>query len=176
MFDVSWADVFAFDTPPLEILVRGTVVYLALFTLLRGVLHREAAAIGITDLLVVVLLADAAQNAMAGSYTTVPDGILLVSTIIFWAFTLDWLGYRFPRIQHFVHPRPLPLVRDGQLLWRNLRREYITREELMSQLRLQGMDDLDDIAAAYMESDGRISFITKEQRAGHRKPPERSLA
>jgi hypothetical protein len=58
-------------------------------------LKREAGGVGITDMLVIVLLADAAQNAMAGEYKSISDGLVLVSTIIFWSYALDWLGYRY---------------------------------------------------------------------------------
>lgn len=140
--------------------------------LLRIVLKRQSGAVGITDLLVIVLLADAAQNAMAGTYESVPEGIVLVMTIIFWAFALDWLGYRVPRIQHFVHPKPLPLVQDGNLLRQNMRREFITEDELMSQIRLQGLADVPEVKAAYMESDGRISVIRHDEQTHG--APERS--
>jgi len=123
---------------PIELILRGSLIYLALFALLRFVLKREAGAVGITDLLVVVLIADAAQSAMAGSYTSLPDGLVLVGTIVSWSITLDWLGYRFPQVQHLIRPRPLRLVTNGQLLRQNLRREFLTEEELLSQLRLQG--------------------------------------
>lgn len=154
-------------------LVPGTIVYLALFLLLRLVLQRQVGAMEVTDLLVIVLLADAAQNAMSGSYQSVPDGIALVATIIFWAVALDWLGYRVPRIQHFVHPKALPLVKDGQMLRRNMRRELITEDELMSQVRLHGLNDLAQVKEAWMESDGRISIIPREGGSGD--SPERTL-
>lgn len=60
---VEWAKMLIPDTPLLEIFLRGSIVYLALFFLLRVVLKRESGTLGITDLLVVVLIADAAQNA-----------------------------------------------------------------------------------------------------------------
>ena len=159
LFNADWEHVFVPDTPLLEIIVRGTVVYLGLFALLRLVLKRESGAVGITDLLVVVLLADAAQNGLADDYRSIPDGLILVLTIVFWSWALNWLGFRFPIFQALVHPKPLPLVRDGRLLRRNLEKELITEGELMSQLRLQGVDDIAEVSAAYMEGDGRISVI-----------------
>jgi uncharacterized membrane protein YcaP (DUF421 family) len=156
---VDWGSVFRPDIPLLEIIVRGTIVYLSLLILLRLVLKREAGAVGMTDLLVLVLLADASQNAMAGEYRSLPDGIVLVSTIIFWSLAVDWLGFRIPFVGRLVHPPPLPLIKDGRLLRRNMRRELITMEELMSQLRLQGVDDVSSVRQASMEGDGRISVI-----------------
>lgn len=160
--DVDWAQVFLPGTPILEIIVRGSIMYLALFWLMRGILKRVASSISMADLLMVVVIADAAQNGMADDYRSVGDGIVLVFTIIFWNYTLDWLGFYFPRFQRFVHPPPLPLVQDGQLLRRNMRRELITEGELMSQIHEQGISDLAQVKTAQMEGDGRISVIGKD--------------
>lgn len=174
VFHIDWHDIFGIDTPPIELIIRGTAVYLSLFVLLRVVLRRQSSAIGVTDLLVVVLLADAAQNAMAGSYNSVPEGLVLVGTIVFWAFALDWLGFKVSRIQSFVHPPALPLVKDGKLLRKNMRRELITEEELMSQLRVQGLTGLDEVEEARMESDGSISIIARDHEK-RRQPEQRRI-
>ena len=160
LFDsVDWAKLLTPDTPILEIFVRGTLMYLGLFLLLRLVLKRQSGGVGITDLLLIVLLADAAQNAMAGDYTSITDGFLLVVVIVFWSYALDWLGYHVSFIHRLVHPEPLLLVKDGKMLRRNMRQELITHEELMSELRGQGLDDIAQVKEARMEGDGRISII-----------------
>ena len=66
-------------------------MYLALFIMLRIVLKRQAGTLGMTDLLLITLLADASQNAMAGEYNSLPDGVVLVATIILWNYIFDWL-------------------------------------------------------------------------------------
>ncbi len=165
LFNLDWSRIFLPDTPVLEIFLRGSIVYLFLFLLLRIVLKREAGTLGMTDLLVVVLLADAAQNAMAGDYRSLPDGLLLVSTIVFWAFALNWLGYHIPAVNRFVHPPALRLIQNGRMLRRNMRHELITEEELMGQLRQQGINAIDEVNEAFMEGDGRISVVTRNGRA-----------
>jgi uncharacterized membrane protein YcaP (DUF421 family) len=170
VFDVDWKALLVPQASPIEIFVRGTVMYLGLFALLRGVLKREAGTVGITDLLVVVLLADAAQNSLASDSKALADGLLLVATIVLWAFLLNWLGYRFPRVQRWIHPRPLPLIRDGRLLRHNMRKELVTEDELMTQLRLQGCEDLGNVRVAYMEGDGQISIITADGEHNQRPP------
>ncbi len=130
--------------------------------LLRLVLKRESGALGVTDLLVVVLIADAAQNAMADDYRSVPDGIVLVAVIVFWAWMLDWLGFHFRAFERFAKPPKLPLVDNGELRLDNMRQELVTREELASQLRKQGIDDLARVRVAYMEPDGNISVLTHD--------------
>lgn len=173
LIDVDWQRTFTFSTPILETIIRGTVVYLALFTLLRVVLKRESGGIGTTDLLVVVLLADASQNAMADNYASIPDGLLLVSTIVGVDYILDWLAFQYAPIRRFVRPAPLKLVEDGRMLRANMRREYITEEELMSQLRHQAFDDLSRIRAVYVEGDGRFSVLQDGGRQSQRsqEPP-----
>ena len=152
--------IFANNIPVLEIVIRGSIVYLTLFFLLRIILKRESGTVGITDLLVVVLLADASQNAMAGGYNSLPDGIILVSTIIFWSYFLNWLGYKSAFFQRLIKPGKLLLVKEGRLIRRNMKKELLTEEELMSEIRLNGAKDLKDVEEAFMENDGRISVIT----------------
>jgi uncharacterized membrane protein YcaP (DUF421 family) len=177
LFEVHWGEVFRFGVSPLEIVVRGTLMYLILFALLRIILKREAGTVGLTDLLVVVLIADAAQNGMAGEYNSLSDGIVLVGTIIFWSYALDWLAFHFPAVERIIKPEPLPLIRDGRLLHENMRQELITEAELRSQLREQGHEDPDQIKVANMESDGRISAIAKEndQSDGQSAPERRGV-
>lgn len=149
------------DTPLPEIFLRGTVVYLALFLLLR-ITKRQAGGVGTTDILVIVLIADAAQNAMAGDYTSITDGLLLVATIVGWAYALDWLGQHSALVERLVHPPPLPLIEDGRTIPRNLRAELLTHEELMTQLRLQGVEDIAQVRRAFIEGNGQVTVIRRD--------------
>jgi uncharacterized membrane protein YcaP (DUF421 family) len=161
---VHWGELFRPTGAVPELMIRGTVVYLTLYTMLRVVLKRESGSTGVTDLLVIVLLADAAQNAMSGGYMSVTDGVVLVGTIIFWSWLLNLIAYASPRAARIIRPRPLLLVRNGRLLPQNMRRELVTRDELMANLREQGVKRLEDVAAVYMEADGRLSVTTRQAR------------
>jgi uncharacterized membrane protein YcaP (DUF421 family) len=162
IFGVNWGKLFGIDTPLLEIFLRGSIMYLGIFALLRLVLRRESGALGITDLLVVVLIADAAQNAMADDYHSITDGVLLVATIVGWSYALEWLAYHHPRFASLVHPPALLLIKDGEVQRHHLRHELITEDELAGQLRQQGITDPAQVRRSYMESDGRISVITED--------------
>ena len=162
---VDWRKAFVPELSVAEIFLRGTAVYFLLFAFLR-ILRRESGAIGITDLLVVVLIADAAQNAMAGEYVSITEGAILVGTIAVWDYALDWLGYHSRFAARVLRPAPLTLVKNGRMLRRNMRRELITEEELMSQLRQQGVADVSEVESARLEGDGHISVIKKESGAG----------
>lgn len=159
---MDWKDVFSFDLPVLEMFIRGTVMYLSLIILMRLILKRQSGGMETGDLLLVILLADASQNGMAGDYKTVPDGLILVATLMFWNFFLDWLGYHWPWFQRLMNAPPLALIRNGEMLHRNMRKEFLTRTELLGQLREQGIDDVKKVKKAYMESDGTLSVIAYE--------------
>ena len=165
LFDIDWHSAFVPTISIAEIILRGTIMYLGIFTILRFVLKREAGTIGMSDLLMMVLLADAAQNAMASEYKSVPEGLILVSTIIFWNFALDWLGYRFAGFRRFVHPPAILLVKDGHMLRRQMQKEMITAEELLSQVREQGVETIEEVKSAHLETDGKISVIPRESKS-----------
>lgn len=168
----DWSQVFVPQYPLLEIFVRGTAVYLFLFFALRVVMKREAAGIGISDLLVVVLLADAAQNAMSGGYTSVPDGLLLVTVIIGWDWGLSYLAFRIPAIRWLIRPRPILLIKNGKVIDDAVRHELLTMDEIMGNLREQGIERIEDVKHAHMESDGVITAVPL-RRAGAQKNSER---
>src|SRR5262245_38058277 len=146
---IDWGAMFTPTVNLIEIVIRGTIVYLVLFFFFR-ILRREAGTIGIADLLVVVLIADATQNAMGSKYESITEGIILVGTILFWNYTLDWLAYKFSAFHKLLNPKPLLLITDGKLMRRNLQKEMITRE-LMSQLREQGVEEISEVKRCYSE-------------------------
>jgi uncharacterized membrane protein YcaP (DUF421 family) len=160
---IDWHEMFIPVHSIPEIIVRGTMTYIMLFLILRFLLKRQTGVIGVADLLVIVLIADAAQNAMANEYKSITEGGLLVLTIVFWNYAIDWLGFHFPAFQRFTRPAPLLLIEDGKMLPRNMRQEMITKEELNSQLREQGIEHCSEVKRAYIEGDGTISIIRKDK-------------
>lgn len=157
--DIDWQYVFQPSTPLLEIFLRGSVAYLGILILMRVIMGRQTGTVRISDVLVVVLVADAVQNGMSSNYHSITDGMLLVLTILFWSFALDRLGYRIPMIEHLIHPAPLLLVNEGRMMLRNMRAEHITEGELMSAIRHEGLETLAEVKRAYMEGDGTISVV-----------------
>lgn len=160
---VDWESVFLPKESLLEIFIRGTIMYLVMFTLLR-IFRRQAGSIGIADLLVIVVIADAAQNGMAGDSKSVTEAVLLIGTIIFWDFFLDWLGFKSKFFERILEPETLPIIENGKYLRRNMRRELISQNELESHMRQNGIEDVSEIKSACLESDGHFSFITKEDK------------
>ncbi len=130
--------------------------------IMRFTARRQAGHFGPADLLVIVLIADAAQNGLGKEYGSVTEGLALVLTIVAWEYLLDWMAWRFPATRSYLKPPSLTLIRNGRLLPQNLRKEMITEDELRSQLREQSVEDYAEIKLATLEGDGRLSVLKRK--------------
>jgi uncharacterized membrane protein YcaP (DUF421 family) len=140
---IDWRELFVPTNPIPAVILRGTLTYIMLFLILRFLLKRQSGVIGI-----------------------------LVLTIVFWNYAIDWLGFRFPALQRLTRPPPLLLIKDGKMLPRNMRREMITAEELNSQLRQQGVENCSEVKTAYIEGDGSISIIRRDNGETNQNPDQ----
>jgi len=162
LMGVDFLKLMHFTVSPLELFLRGTLMFWFLFLVFRLVLRWDIGSASVTDFLFVVILGDAAQNAMIGEGTSVVDGMMLVSTLVMWNYIVDALSYRYPRIDRLLAARKLCLVRDGKLQRRNLRKEFITVDEIYEKIREAGLEHLNQIKLMHMEADGEISVIKYE--------------
>jgi uncharacterized membrane protein YcaP (DUF421 family) len=162
---IEWDKLFIFTVSPFALFLRGTIVYLLIFILMR-ILRREPGTVGIADLLMVVLIADASQNAMSNEYTSVLDGIVLILTIVFWNYAIDWITLHVRSVERFTYPDPIPLVRSGRMNVSNMRRQFVTPEQLRSMLREHGVDDISKVKAAFLEGSGHVSVIRDDEGGG----------
>lgn len=158
---IQWDDLISFSVSPLEIIIRGTLIYLFLFVFFRFVLRRDAGNVGVGDFLLVVIIADASQNGMSGDSDTVPDALLLVVTLMAWNYLIDIASYHSTTLRKVLEPRPLILVKNGKLMRRNMRKEFVTTEEIEAKVRESNATSLDEIELMTMESDGEISVVKK---------------
>jgi uncharacterized membrane protein YcaP (DUF421 family) len=132
------------------------VIYLGLVLTFRFVLRRDVGSMGLPDILFIVLIADASQNAMAGEYKSITDGAVLLGTLVFWNVALDWLAYRSRGFRRFIEPPSLPLIKNGKWIRRNLKTQWITTDEVLSKLREHGIEDIGQVRLATLEPDGEL--------------------
>jgi uncharacterized membrane protein YcaP (DUF421 family) len=162
LLKIDWQAVFTPQHSLLELFLRGTIMYLVIVVLLRVVVRRQVGGnISMTDILVIVLIAEVAGSGIADSFQSVVESTVLVGTVLLWSTLIEWLQSRYPAFERLVRDRKLKLIDNGRLLRRNMRQEFVTVEELMAQLREKGLEDCRDVKAAYMEADGRISIIPR---------------
>lgn len=159
---IDWNSVFLPSLGIAAIIVRGTLMYLGLFIILRFMARRQAGHFGPADLLVIVLIADAAQNGLGKEYQSVTEGLVLVMTIVAWEYFIDWLTYRFPALRPFLRPPSLTLIKDGRIVKEARRSEMLSMDEIASQLRQQQVEDIAQVKLAKLEGDGRLSVLKRE--------------
>lgn len=159
---LDWESIFVPALPLLENIVRGTVTYLVLLLLMRIIGQREAGGLGLTDVLIIVLVAQAVGPALYTQESRLTDGMIVVVTILVWSLVVDAVSYRFPRIAHIVKARPKTLIENGELNRRVMHREFMSSEEVASQMRLHGIEDISRIERAYLEPNGMVSVITRD--------------
>jgi uncharacterized membrane protein YcaP (DUF421 family) len=163
-------ELFGMTVNPAELVLRGTAIYLGLVLTFRFVLRRDVGSLGVPDVLFIVLVADASQNALAGEYRSITDGVVLVGTLVFWNIALDWLAYRSPLLRRIIEPPSLPLIKNGAWVRRNLKSQWITTEEVLSKLRERGIEDIGQVRVATLEPDGELGVLKLDSEV---EPPTR---
>jgi uncharacterized membrane protein YcaP (DUF421 family) len=161
LLSVDWAALVVPKHGLVELFLRGTAMYLSIFVLLRLVVRRQIGGIGMTDVLVIVLIAEVAGNGISDNFQSISESLVLVGTVLLWSTLIEWLSSRWPAFERLVRDPKLKLIEDGRMLHRNMRQEFVTVEELNAQLREQGLEDCREVKAAYMEADGCISIIRR---------------
>ena len=162
--EIDWSEVFGLSMSPIELIVRGTAMVWVLFALFRFVLRRDVGSVAMADILIFVIIADAAQNAMAGEYKSVTDGMILIGTIVGWNMLVDWLAYRIEPLRRLFEPPPLVLVRNGRINHRALSSQMMSVDDLKSKLREKEVDDPKDVKLALFEPNGEFSVIKRDEK------------
>jgi uncharacterized membrane protein YcaP (DUF421 family) len=151
----------------LIIAAKTAVIYVFIVAGLRLLGKRSLGQMSIYDLVLIVVIANAVQNAMVGQDTTLGGGLVAAVTLLILNRIFTWLAVRFPEVRHLAVGEPVLIVSNGQLLEDQMKREGITPEHVMAAMRERGIDKLENVQMAVLELDGAISIVPKES-AVHR--------
>jgi uncharacterized membrane protein YcaP (DUF421 family) len=146
----------------LHIILSTTGVYVFIIIALRVLGKTELAQLSITDLIFVLLISNAVQNAMVGSDTTLGGGLLAASVLFVLNLIFKKLKYTFPSIKKVIEGEPVILIHRGKLLEENCRKNNITKEELLQAIREHGSAHIEDVDSLILEADGNISVVSNE--------------
>jgi uncharacterized membrane protein YcaP (DUF421 family) len=146
----------------MDIVIRATVIFIALYLLVRLLGKRELAQLTPFELIVLVVTGDLIQQGVTHNDFSLTGSILAVATFAFWASVLSWATYLSRRAERVLDGVPRVIIRDGALLRDNVRRDRLTVAEIESEMRLAGIPRLAEVAWAIVEPRGRISFIKRE--------------
>ncbi len=147
------------ETPWALLILRSVVVYVFLMVALRLAGRRELGQMTTFDLILLLVLANAVQNSINAGDNSLGGGLVSAATLLGLNFAVGEATYRWRWFERLVQGRPLPLVREGKLVVRNLKKERITLEELRSALRKQGIDGVSQCKHAQLESDGTLTAV-----------------
>jgi uncharacterized membrane protein YcaP (DUF421 family) len=154
----------------MDIVLRATVIFFALYLLVRLLGKRELAQLTPFELIVLVVTGDLIQQGVTHNDFSLTGSILAVATFAFWASVLSWLTYLSRRAETVLDGLPRVIVHDGRILTHNLRRDRLTLAEIESEMRLAGIGRIVDVAWAIVEPRGRISFIKRDPGADEDQP------
>ena len=140
-----------------QLIARAVIIYVFLLVSLRLTGKRQVGQLAPFDLVLLLVLSNAVQNAMNGGDNSVTAGLVLALTLIVLNVFLANLTWRSRRLEALLEGRPRVLIHNGKLVARPLAREKITRHELMAALRDAGVARIDDVKVAVLETNGHIS-------------------
>jgi uncharacterized membrane protein YcaP (DUF421 family) len=146
-----------------ELILRAAIVYAFLLILLRVTGKRQIGQLSPFDLVLLLVLSNAVQNAMNGGENSVTGGLISASTLIALNYLLGWATYKNKRVELLVEGRPEVLIHNGKLFTDVMERQQLTHHELDSALRTAGCSCVDEVRMAVLENDGQITVQSKKK-------------
>ena len=150
---------FSLSVNGFEIVARTLIIYACLLLALRVAGKREIGQMATFDLVVILLISNAVQNAMVGSDVSVTGGLIAAGALISANYGVATARERMPLLREAVEGSPTVVVSEGKLLRQNVRREGLAEEEVLMAIREHGIDSIDEVRLAVLETDGSISVV-----------------
>ena len=146
--------------------VRAAVVYVGIIILLRLGGKRQVGQMGAGEFVAILLLSNTVQNSMNGGDNSITGGLILASVIVALSLAAAYATFKSKKAEYLIQGAPTLLVHNGKPIERNLAKELLSLHELRAILRRQGIDDLNEVHVAILESSGFISVV-KQSEAKH---------
>jgi Predicted membrane protein len=161
----------------LTIAFSSAAVYVFIITAIRLFGKKEFAQLSVSDLVFVLLISNAVQNAMVGPDATLSGGLVAASTLFMLNYLLKYLMYKFPSLQKMISGEPLFLIYHGRVNEENLKKAQISVNELIETVREHGCQSIRDVDLAVLEADGNISVLSHDfnKRTSHERKRRKKL-
>ena len=145
----------------MDIVLRASAIFILLFVLLRLFGKRQLGQMTPFEFVALIVVGDFVQQAITHNDFSITAGILAVTTFGFWSLVLGWVSYRSDTMRRLLEGQPRILIQDGKLLETVLQRDKITQAEVLSEMRLAGIAQLDEVQWGILEPNGKISFLKR---------------
>lgn len=160
----SWESLWKPEVPPSEVALRAAIVYLVLVIVFRLIPRKELSRFSPPDIILFALLTVALRKSVVGDDFSLTSAFVGLATIVLINQVLHGLARRSHSWSDRIQGRRLQLIKDGDLIPSGLKRARVTEDELLSRLRGYGTEDLSRVDSAYMERDGKITFVFRDFR------------
>lgn len=147
----------------MDIVLRASVMFLAVYGLLRLMGKREIGQLAPFELVALIVMGDLIQQGVTHQDFSLTGAVLAILTFAAWSLLFNWISHRSPRARRALGGEPVVLVHNGRPILANLDRERIDFDELGIEMRLAGIARLDQVAWAILEPEGKISFIRADE-------------
>lgn len=162
MQPIDWQSMWSPEMNPLEVVLRATLIFFFAQLVMRLIGRKELGRYSNFDVVLLFLVTVALRRSMVKDDDSLTTAFLALATLGAWDRFFSWLSSRSRKAARVLEGTPVELVRDGKLLERNMRKSLMSKEELLSRLRSQGTESLRKVRAAYMEPDGKVTFLMKK--------------
>lgn len=145
-----------------RIVFSTLAVYLFIVIAIRIFGKKELAQLSVVDLVFILLISNAVQNAMVGPDSSLGGGLVAASTLFLFNYILKYLQYRFPKLSKVVQGDASMLIYKGRILDEHLKKARISQDELMEAVREHGVESVTEVDLAVLEVDGNISVLSDQ--------------
>jgi uncharacterized membrane protein YcaP (DUF421 family) len=149
--------------PYVEIILRSAAVYFFMIIAIRIFGKKELSQLNTADVILILLISNAVQNAMVGKDSSLPGGLLAAFVLFVISFSLKKLMYRSKILNDFIQDKPEILIHNGVTEFKTLAKLNITSDEMEEAMREHGVEFYKDVKLAMLEVDGNISIISGEK-------------
>jgi len=151
-----------FSNNYVRIISSTFIIYAFIVIAIRLFGKKELAQLSVVDMVFILLISNAVQNAMVGPDSTLSGGLVAASTLFFVNYTIKYLQYKFPKLGKIVEGDATMLIYKGKIIEAHLKNAKITYDELMEAVREHGVSSVSEVDLAILEVDGNVSVLSNE--------------
>ncbi len=151
-------NLFTFNLPAMNLIVRAIIVYLSVLVLLRISGKRQMGQMGPTEFVAILLISNAVQNSMNGGDNSLVGGLVLAAVLITLSWLISYLTFKSSFFSSVFEGTPTLLVHKGKMIAKHMHHERLSEADLRRLLRHQGIHSIDEIETAVLEADGTLSI------------------
>ena len=145
----------------MDLVLRTVFVFFLILIVTRAVGRRELSSMEPFDLILLVIIGDLVQQGVTQSDYSLTGTTTVITTLATLVVATAYVSFRFRPLRPLLEGEPTLLIADGRVLEKNLRRQRMTHEELRAEARQQSIASLDDVRFAVLETNGKISFVSR---------------